>query len=55
MVVVEKDVHVKAVSGAVEISVGEGIFLPAGDGENWQLVEINADAGEFPIAHMRGA
>jgi hypothetical protein len=29
--------------------------LPAGDGENGQLVEIYTDAGEFPIAHMRGA
>ena len=45
----------KVTSGAVEIGVGEGIFLPADDGENGQLMEINADAGEFPIAHMRGA
>ena len=38
MIIVEENLHIKAVAGAVEISIGERVFLSAGNGENRDLM-----------------
>ena len=42
------------VAGAVEVGIGEGVFLAAGDGEDGKAVEVGCDAGKVPVAHVYG-